>query len=162
MPVDDSFAPPDAARSRAHRTHAALARIAERHADTPDRRHRHLHPEMVDPYEAVRLVLALAVGGATTADDEPALDQSDLLAALTLVTPVRADLDAVELGLLESARQRGLTWQAIAFGLGLGSAQAARQRYERLTGRQGPPATAGRPDAVSTADASGADQAGPA
>lgn len=33
------------------------------------------------------------------------------------------------------ARDRGLTWQAIAYGLGLGSAQAARQRYERVAAR---------------------------
>jgi hypothetical protein len=28
-----------------------------------------------------------------------------------------------------------MTWQEIAFGLGLGTAQAARQRYERLADR---------------------------
>ncbi len=28
-----------------------------------------------------------------------------------------------------------MTWQDIAFGLGLGSAQAARQRHDRLTRR---------------------------
>ena len=159
MTVDDPFTPPDAARSRAHRTHAALVRIAERHADTPTRRHRHLHPEMVDPYEGIRLVLTLAVNGAASEADEPALDQTDLVAALTLVAPVRADLDAIELGLLESARQRGLTWQAIAFGLGLGTAQAARQRYERLSGRSLPPTTLGTRE---TATTSGADQAGTA
>ncbi|MFV2020298.1 DNA-binding protein [Micromonospora sp. LOL_023] len=159
MTVDDSFVPPDAARSRAHRTHAALARIAERHADTPTRRHRHLHAEMVDPYETVRLVLALAVGGAAAETDEPPLDQTDLLAALTLIAPVRADLDAVELGLLETARQRGLTWQVIAFGLGLGTAQAARQRYERLSGRSVPPAALGARETATTSDA---DQAGTA
>ena len=45
--------------------------------------------------------------------------------------------DALEAGLLQVARGRGMTWQAIAFGLGLGGAQAARQRYERLTVRTG-------------------------
>jgi hypothetical protein len=33
------------------------------------------------------------------------------------------------------ARGHGLTWAQIAFGLGLGTPQAARQRYERLAGR---------------------------
>ncbi|MDG4767345.1 DNA-binding protein [Solwaraspora sp. WMMD406] len=159
MTVDDPFTPPDAARSRAHRAHAALLRIAERHADTSSRRHRHLHPEVVDPYEAIRLVLALAVGGATSEAGEPALDQSDLVAALTLVAPVRADLDAIELGLLEAARQRGLTWQAIAFGLGLGTAQAARQRYERISGRSLPRTTSGTQQ---TPETSGVDQTGTA
>nr|BFE81479.1 hypothetical protein GCM10020093_040800 [Planobispora longispora] len=32
-----------------------------------------------------------------------------------------------------------MTWQEIAFGLGLGSPQAARQRYERLIGRGAEP-----------------------
>lgn len=159
MADDDLFTPPDAARSRAHRSHAALLRIAERHADTAARRHRHLHREVVDPHEAVRLVLALATGGAAGEPSEPALDQADLVAALTLIAPVRADLDTIELGLLESARQRGLTWQAIAFGLGLGTAQAARQRYERLTGRSQPAAGAVAPATGST---SGADQTGAA
>ena len=59
------------------------------------------------------------------------------MAALTLIPHVRAEVDALEAGLLQVARGRGLTWQAIAFGLGLGSAQAARQRYERLTVRTG-------------------------
>lgn len=138
MTTDDLFTPPDAAQSRAHRRHAALLRLAGRHADTTARRHRHLHPQVVDPYEAVRLVLGLASGGSTIDPDEPELDVSDLIAALTLVAPVRADLDAVELGLLEAARSRGLTWQEIAFGLGLGTAQAARQRHDRLIGRSGP------------------------
>jgi hypothetical protein len=31
-----------------------------------------------------------------------------------------------------------MTWQELAFGLGLGSAQAARQRYERLHLRTAP------------------------
>lgn len=142
MTTDDLFTPPDAAQSRAHRRHAALLRLAGRHADTTARRHRHLHPQVVDPYEAVRLVLGLASGGATIDPDEPELDVSDLIAALTLIAPVRADLDVVELGLLEAARSRGLTWQEIAFGLGLGTAQAARQRYDRLIGRSGPAAGA--------------------
>jgi hypothetical protein len=36
------------------------------------------------------------------------------------------------------ARGEGMTWQELAFGLGLGSAQAARQRYERLHLRTAP------------------------
>ena len=40
------------------------------------------------------------------------------------------------------ARGQGMTWQELAFGLGLGSAQAARQRYERLNLRV-PPGNSG-------------------
>jgi hypothetical protein len=133
--TDDAFLPPDAARARAERQYASLFRIAERHAGTPARRHRWHHAEVLDPYEAVALVTALAGGAALPEPDEEPVDQADLTAALTLIPHVRAELDALELGLLTLARDRGMTWQAIAFGLGLGTAQAARQRYERLAGR---------------------------
>ncbi|WP_433349561.1 DNA-binding protein [Micromonospora sp. CA-111912] len=131
----DPFTAPDPGRARAHRTYAALTRIAERHAPDDARRRRHTNPYVPDPYEAVALVTALAAGGAELAADEEPVDSADLVAALTLVPHVRAELDALEAGLLQLARDRGLTWQAIAHGLGLGSAQAARQRFERLTGR---------------------------
>nr|MDT0657507.1 DNA-binding protein [Micromonospora sp. DSM 115978] len=134
----DPFTPPDAGRARAHRQVAALHRITERHADTGARRRRYAHPDVLDPQEAVRLVLALAGGAAHLDPGEAEVDQADMTAALTLIPHVRADLDAIELGLLSMARGRGLTWQAIAFGLGLGTAQAARQRYERLAGRAEP------------------------
>ncbi|GAA2710733.1 DNA-binding protein [Micromonospora olivasterospora] len=136
-PEQNLFTAPDAGRARAHRTHAALARITERHAADDTRRRRHAHPYVPDPYEAVALVTALAAGGAEHAPDEEPVDSADLVAALTLVPHVRAEVDALEAGLLRLARDRGLTWQAIAYGLGLGTAQAARQRYERLTGRLG-------------------------
>jgi len=133
--ADEAFLPPDAAQARAERQHAALFRIAERHADTSTRRHRWHHAEVPDPYEAVALVTALAGGAALPEPGEEPVDQADLTAALTLIPHVRAELDSLELGLLSLARDRGMTWQAIAFGLGLGTAQAARQRYERLAGR---------------------------
>ncbi|MFC0509446.1 DNA-binding protein [Micromonospora costi] len=137
MTQEDTFTTPDAARARAHRTHAALQRISERHAGTDERRRRYAHPYVLDPWEAVALVTALAAGGAELADAEDPVDDADLTAALTLVPHVRAELDALEAGLVTLARSRGLTWQAIAFGLGLGSAQAARQRFDRLTARTG-------------------------
>lgn len=133
--ADDPFTPPDAGRARAHRNHAALSRISERHGATDGRRRRWSHPTALDPYEAVCLVMALAGGSALLEPDEDPLDQADLTAALTLIPHLRGDLDTLEAGLLSLARSRGLTWQAIAFGLGLGTAQAARQRFERLTGR---------------------------
>ena len=55
---------------------------------------------------------------------------------LSLVAPHRdPQPDAWSSLMLRIARERGMTWQQIAFGLGLGSAQAARQRYERLVER---------------------------
>lgn len=133
--VDDPFTPPDAGIARKHRVYASLSRITERHAATESRRRRWHHPTVLDPYEAICLVTSLAAGSAVPEPDEAPLDGADLTAALTLLPHVRAELDTLEAGLLDLARSRGLTWQAIAFGLGLGTPQAARQRHERLTGR---------------------------
>ncbi|MFG1779084.1 DNA-binding protein [Micromonospora sp. NPDC049051] len=133
--MTDSFTAPDAGASRAHRTYAALRRIADRHADTEARRRRHTNPYLPDTYEAVALVTALAAGGAEVEPGEEPADDADLVAALTLVPHLRAEVDTMEAGLLTLARARGLTWQQIAYGLGLGSAQAAKQRYERLSAR---------------------------
>ncbi|SCG69614.1 DNA-binding protein [Micromonospora humi] len=134
---NDPFAAPDAAQARAHRNYAALLRIAERHAGTNSRRRRYAHPDVPEAYEAATLVMALAGGAAELDAGEEPVDQADLMAALTLIPHVRAEVDVLEAGLLQVARGRGMTWQAIAFGLGLGSAQAARQRFERLTVRTG-------------------------
>lgn len=138
--MTDTFSAPDAARARAGRTYDALHRISTRHADTDARRRRHTNPYLADPWEAVSVVTALAAGGATREADEEPVDDADLTAALTLLPHLRAELDALEAGLLTIARARGLTWQAIAFGLGLGSAQAAKQRHERLAARTASPA----------------------
>ncbi|MCC5574385.1 DNA-binding protein [Microtetraspora sp. AC03309] len=131
---EDPFTPQNADQVRAHRVYAALARIAERHAATRDQRDRQVHPQALGAHEAVRLVSFLAAGTAQH-DDEPEVDQADITAALTLIPLVRAEMDQLEAALLLIARGRGLTWQEIAFGLGLGTAQAAQQRYERLAGR---------------------------
>jgi len=56
---------------------------------------------------------------------------------LTLIPKARAEMEQLEALFLGIARERGMTWQDIAFGLGLGSTQAARQRYERLVRRTG-------------------------
>lgn len=96
---------------------------------------------MIWPAEAVRLLVGLAAGSAVLDDDEDAVDAvdaADLTAALTLMPRVRAEIDELEASLLMIARSRGMTWQELAFGLGLGSAQAARQRYDRLALRTAP------------------------
>ena len=114
----------------------ALSRIAERHAATDQERRRSAHPAAIEPHEAVRLVAGLAFGTIDAELGEPDLDDEDLLAALALIAHVRADVDQLELGLLNHARGRELTWQAIAQGMGLNSAQAVKQRHDRLSGRQ--------------------------
>jgi hypothetical protein len=114
-----------------------LFRIAERHAATDEQRSRQTHPSVIGPHEAVRLVSFLLAGAAKLDDGEPEVDHADITAALSLLPLVRGELDALEAGLLQMAHGRGMTWQEIAFGLGLGTAQAARQRYERLADRAG-------------------------
>ena len=59
----------------------------------------------------------------------------DLLAALTLLSAARAEVDQVEAALLFTARAHGLSWPRISRAMGLGSPQAAQQRFGRVTGR---------------------------
>lgn len=59
----------------------------------------------------------------------------DLPAGLRLLESARAELDALEAGLLFLARAEGLTWGQIAEHLGVRSPQAAQQRFERVTAR---------------------------
>ncbi|GAA2062947.1 hypothetical protein GCM10009801_06450 [Streptomyces albiaxialis] len=131
----DPFAPPHPDQARAARVHAALFRIAERHAASDAQRARSAHPSVPAPHEAVRLVSFLLSGAARREEGEPEVDRADITAALTLVPRARGDMDELEAGLLQMARGRGMTWPEIAFGLGLGTPQAARQRYERLVSR---------------------------
>ncbi|MFK0295921.1 DNA-binding protein [Streptomyces sp. NPDC090442] len=135
----DPFTPPDPGQARAHRAAASLFRIAERHAGSDEQRRRQVHPAVLGPHEAVRLVSFLLSGAAQLHDGEPEVDQADVTAALSLVPLVRGEMDELEAGLLQMARGRGMTWQEISFGLGLGTPQAARQRYERLVGRTADP-----------------------
>ncbi|MFF3927640.1 DNA-binding protein [Streptomyces hirsutus] len=131
----DPFTPPRPEQARVQRVHASLFRIAERHAATDEQRRRQVHPTVLAPHEAVRLVSFLLSGAAQREDGEPEVDRADITAALSLVPLVRGEMDELETGLLQMARGRGMTWQDIAFGLGLGTPQAARQRYERLSDR---------------------------
>ncbi|MFF3440015.1 DNA-binding protein [Streptosporangium sp. NPDC002721] len=131
----DPFTPPDPGLTRAHREYASLSRIAERHAADEGQRLRQVHPTVLGAHEAVRLVTFLLSGSAHREEDEPEVDHADITAALTLLPRARADMDELEAALLLVARGRGLTWQEIAFGLGLATPQAAKQRHERLAGR---------------------------
>ncbi len=65
----------------------------------------------------------------------PELGEADLVAALTLLPAARAEVDQAEAALLFTARAQGLSWPQISRALGLGSAQAAQQRYDRVNGR---------------------------
>jgi hypothetical protein len=131
----DQLARTTAEDRRRRRAPAALLGLAERHGGTSAARRRQAGAATLLPHEAVRLVELLAGGTAGHLDGEDRVDRDDLLAALTLLPSVRAELDETELGLLMMARGRGLTWAEVAEGLGLGSAQAAQQRHDRLAAR---------------------------
>ncbi|MCZ2807366.1 hypothetical protein O2W18_19850 [Modestobacter sp. VKM Ac-2983] len=124
--------------------HAALFRIRERYAATPDARARLLNPYTLSPHEAVRLVAGLAGGSLAYTDDaEPSVQGEDLVAALSLFPLLRAETDDLELGLLTMARGEGLTWAQIADRLGLAGEREAEQRHVLLTSRGTAPAGGG-------------------
>ncbi|MGA4847810.1 hypothetical protein ACOBQB_16725 [Streptomyces sp. G5(2025)] len=83
------------------------------------------------PHEAVRLVAFPLSGAARPVEGEREADHADITAAPSLLPPAHGEMDGLGTGLLQMARGRGMTWPEIAFGLGLGSPRAARQRYER-------------------------------
>lgn len=148
---EDPFSPTDPERERAARVDASLSRLAERHAATDEARRRQDLSGLVAAHEAVRLVSLIGGGAVPPAEGEPAVDRADLVAAMTLLPVVRAEVDELEASLLFLARSEGMTWAQIAFAMGLRSAQAAQQRGERL-GERG--------DAHLSARLSSADQYG--
>jgi hypothetical protein len=77
-------------------------------------------------------------GGAGAARGCGGSGADDVLAALTLLPAARAEVDQAEAALLFTARAHGLSWSQISQAMGLGSPQAAQQRFGRVTGRAGP------------------------
>ncbi|MEE6262007.1 hypothetical protein [Plantactinospora sonchi] len=92
------------------------------------------HPRPGSQTGSERLLRAHA---AVLAAAVPAEGQSDPLAALQLLGEVRSGLDETERCLIEAARQTGASWARIAAALGLGSRQAAEQRWLRLSADSG-------------------------
>lgn len=88
-----------------------------------------------DPYPSALLLLErhAAWAGHHVGDDQ----RDAASAALSLLAAARAELDALESGLLFAARTSGLTWAEMAPPMGLRSPQAVQQRLERLTARTG-------------------------
>ncbi|OMQ15128.1 hypothetical protein A7K94_0211645 [Modestobacter sp. VKM Ac-2676] len=145
-PAPDTSAASGAGRAaRTPDVHAALIRIHERYAATPEARARLVHPYTLSPHEAVRLVACLAGGSLPYTDDaEPSVQGADLVAALCLLPLLRAEADDLELALLTMARGEGLTWAQLADRLGLDSGQEVQQRHESLN-RGGPAPADGAP-----------------
>ncbi|MFC9838247.1 hypothetical protein ACFVKB_31215 [Rhodococcus sp. NPDC127530] len=74
---------------------------------------------------------------AWAARDAQGTDPAVLAAGLRLLSSARVELDQIEAGLLFAARGSGMTWPQVAETLGLGSAQAAQQRLNRVLARAG-------------------------
>lgn len=64
------------------------------------------------------------------------LTPDELLGALALLPAARAEVEGVEVGVLFTARNEGLTWAQIAEAMGFRSPQACQQYVNRLTARQ--------------------------
>lgn len=85
------------------------------------------------PHADAELVrFAAWVAGDASRDHAPEVE-----AGLRLLASARAELDQTEAALLFAARAGGTTWAQVARALGLGSAQAAQQRLDRLLSRGG-------------------------
>lgn len=157
---EDPFLPTDPDQERAVRVDAALSRLAERHAGSDEARRRQDLSGLVAAHEAVRLVSLIGGGAVPRAEREAAVDRADLVAAMTLLPVVRAEVEELEASLLFLARSEGMTWAQIAFALGLRSAQAAQQRAERVVGRGGADRVGGHPPREEVSLRSTAERAG--
>ncbi len=120
VPLDDQHRAANLDRARAVVNEAGAAGLDRRPWQ---------HPRQ--PASDVDLVRFAAWAAQDAGRAEPAV----LDAGLRLLASARAELDQVEAGLLFAARAAGMTWPQIAEPLGLGSAQAAQQRLNRVLAR---------------------------
>ena len=87
-------------------------------------------------HTAIQLLEAYAVWSGQVLEQD---HRDAALAALTLLPAARAEMEALESGVLYAAKSAGLTWTQMAAPLGLSSPQAAQQRLDRLAARQARP-----------------------
>jgi hypothetical protein len=117
----------DPDHERAAREHRARQRLIDAGASSLPRApwlHRSQPPSSTD---LVRFAVWRGQSGKVTAEE--------IDAALTLLPAARAEVEQLETALLFTARAEGMSWARISRGMGLGSAQAALQRYDRLSDR---------------------------
>lgn len=81
-----------------------------------------------------------AANAGSPAANAGGIGEEGVLAALSLLAAARAELDQSEAALLFTARSHGLSWPRISRAMGLGSPQAAQQRFDRVSGRAQRPA----------------------
>lgn len=118
---------PDLDQERAAREHSARRQLLDAGASSLPRApwlHRSQPPSSID-----------LVRFAVWRDQTGKVTEEEVEAALALVPAARAEMEQLETALLFTARAQGLSWGRIARGMGLGSAQAALQRFDRLVDR---------------------------
>lgn len=118
---------PDPDQERAAREHGAQQLLLDAGASSLPRApwlHRPQPPSSVD---LVRFAVWRGQAGKIT--------EEEAQAALTLLPAARAEVEQLETALLFTARAQGLSWGRVSRAMGLGSAQAALQRFDRLMGR---------------------------
>jgi hypothetical protein len=118
---------PNLDQERAAREHSARRHLMGASASSLPRApwlHRSQPPSSLD---LVRFAVWRGQTGKVTVEE--------VEAALTLVPAARAEIEQLETAMLFTARTQGLSWGRISRGMGLGSAQAALQRFDRLMGR---------------------------
>ncbi|MDT0164078.1 hypothetical protein Q9R32_00740 [Actinotalea sp. AC32] len=120
MTPDDAVQAAELDRPRATLDRAGAASLAPRPWQHPGQ-----------PPSDVDLVRFAAWAARGPDDADPAVVD----AGLRLLASARAELDQIESGLLFAARASGMTWPQVAASLGLGSAQAAQQRLNRVLSR---------------------------
>jgi hypothetical protein len=90
--------------------------------------------------DLIRFAVWRANAGGGPAVNAGGIGEEGVLAALSLLAAARAELDQSEAALLFTARSHGLSWPRISRAMGLGSPQAAQQRFDRVSGRAQRPA----------------------
>ena len=124
--------PPDSDQERAAHQSRAQQHLLDAGASSLARAP-WLHPAQPPPAaDLVRFAVWRGQSGEVT--------EEDVQAALALLPAARAEMEQLETALLFTARSLGLSWGRIGRWMGLGSAQAAQQRFDRLTSRVEPSA----------------------
>jgi hypothetical protein len=109
-----------------------------------------VHDAAVEAFALVHAVLTECHGG-----PPGAVGRDDLLAALTVLRHLRAELVSWEPRLIGAARDQGASWASLAPALGVTSRQAAERRYLRLR-----PSPTGEPTAEARVQAERSKRAG--
>lgn len=132
-PQDDDA---DGVWASAERLMASEQRLTSRFGSDPERRRYEEDGLSIRPDDVIRRILdsdRMGAGQSPYPDPGP----EDAVAALELIDLAGYRLERLEAALIGLALRKGVAWQQIADSLGL-PLEAARHRYQQLTGRVDP------------------------